>query len=140
MGFGLTNVPETTLAPTGNFLPRLRIFCDWVRLTAVLYSGKVVFFIASDQGGGTNLTSVGLAGLLAGTDLGAPLDNNFVSAVWSGKIKSYVYGTLNDAVDFHLNIAYTGSGGTVRSITAASGGVEGAVPIDDFGRSRWLHH
>ena len=128
-GFGLTNVPETTLA--GNFTEAKNLLRLGTTDSGVIFwQGGI--FIASDQGGGTNVGGVGLAGLLAGTDLGAPLDNNFVSAVWSGKIKSYVYGTLNDAVDFHLNIAYTGSGGTVRSITAASGGTEGAVPIDPF--------
>ena len=39
-----------------------------------------------------NTVSVGVAGLLSGTDLGAPLDSNFVSAVWSGKIRAYAYG------------------------------------------------
>ncbi len=130
-GFGLTNVPETALAPAGNFTEAKNLLRLGTTDSGVIFwQGGI--FIASDQGGGTNVGGVGLAGLLAGTDLGAPLDNNFVSAVWSGKIRSYVFGGLYAATDFHLNIAYTGSGGTVRSINAATGGTEGPVSLDGF--------
>ncbi len=80
------------------------------------------------------------AGLLAGTDLGAPINNADQVGEWKGQFKSvggYYYGAISsdtrvetaiDDTDFTLTVTFSGGTGTV----------EAYVPIDQAGRHFYI--
>ncbi len=72
------------------------------------------------------------AGILDGTDVGAPLNSAEQSGTWKGQIALYAGGELNSAVGFDLIVVFDGDGGTLDA-TASVGLFSTSFVIDgDF--------
>ncbi len=63
------------------------------------------------------------AGILSGTDLGAPLSNSAQAGAWQGRISAFSNRYASPAINnkpFTLTVTYNGSGGTVSAFVRDS--------------------
>ncbi len=92
------NIPQSKLILSGN--------------SGVAFANKL-----ETTGGGTQL----FAGLLRGTNVGGPLLNNTANGEWAGRlIMAIGRGNTSDEVNFTLNVAFTGNGGTLTTQDTAT--------------------
>ncbi len=92
------NLPQSKLILSGN--------------SGVAFANKL-----ETTGGGTQL----FAGLLRGTNVGGPLVNNTANGEWTGRlIMAIGRGNTSDEVNFTLNVAFTGNGGTLTTQDTAT--------------------
>ncbi len=97
---------------------------DSLNLADATFDGKplggdatdgVAFFSGTNRGGGSKLYYY--AGLLSGTNLGAPVSETSGSATWNGRFR-FVHDSNVRSADFPLTVNFTGTATTAGSISA----------------------